>query len=411
VRPDRETALLLDADDPLAAKRAEFALPGGIIYLDGNSLGPPHERLPHRLRSVITEEWGGHLIRAWNDDQWWTAPLRLGDRIGALLGAAPGQIVVGESTSVQLFNAITAAARLRGDRSVILTDSGHFPTDTYIAASVARMLGLEIRRTRDPFQTLRQRGSDVAVVAWPVVDYRTGELRDVAGLTAAAHAAGAVTVWDLSHAAGAVPLRLDADAVDIAVSCTYKYLSGGPGSPALIYVARRHQAAFDQPLTGWNGHAQPFAMEDRYDPAAGIARARIGTPAILSLLALDAALDAFDDVGIETIRAKSVDLGDFFIACADDMLAGLEFGVVTPRAGTRRGSHVTLSHPDAYPLMAALIEAGVIGDVRPPDLLRFGFNAMYTSFAEVYDAVATLRSVAASGRYRDPRYWVRKTVT
>jgi kynureninase len=411
VKADREAALLLDADDPLASKRAGFALPEGIIYLDGNSLGPLYGRLPHRLRGVITEEWGDHLIRAWNDDRWWTAPLRVGDRIGALLGAAPGQIVVGESTSVQLFNAITGAARLRGGRSVILTDSGHFPTDTYIAASVARMLGLEVCRTRDPLQILRQRGSDVAVVAWPVVDYRTGELWDVADLTAAAHAVGAVTVWDLCHAAGAVPLRLDADAVDIAVSCTYKYLSGGPGSPALIYVADRHQAAFDQPLTGWNGHAQPFAMEARYDPAAGIARARIGTPAILSLLALDAALDAFDGAGIEIIRAKSVALGDFFIACADDMLAGLGFGVVTPRDEIRRGSHVALSHPDAYPLMAALIEADVIGDVRPPDLLRFGLNALYTSFTEVYDAVAALRSVAASGRYRDPRYSVRKPVT
>jgi kynureninase len=411
VKADREMALLLDASDPLAPKKEEFALPEGVIYLDGNSLGPLHGRLPHRLRSVITEEWGDRLVRAWNDDHWWTAPLRLGDRIGALLGAAPGQIVVGESTSVQLFNAITAAARLRADRSVILTDSGHFPTDTYIAASVARMLGLEVCLTRDPFQILRQRGSDVAVVAWPAVDYRTGELWDVAGLTTAAHTVGAVTVWDLCHAAGAVPLRLDADAVDIAVSCTYKYLSGGPGSPALIYVADRHQATFDQPLTGWNGHAQPFAMEAGYDPAAGIARARIGTPAMLSLLALDAALDAFEGADIEAIRAKSLALGDFFIACADDMLAGLGFGVVTPRAGTRRGSHVALSHPDAYPLMAALIEAGVIGDVRPPDLLRFGFNALYTSFADLYDAVATLRSVAASGRYRDPRYSVRKPVT
>jgi kynureninase len=411
VKADRKTAQLLDDSDPLAAKRNEFMLPSGVIYLDGNSLGPLHGQVVRRLRSVVAEEWGTHLIRAWNDDDWWTAPLRLGDRIGALMGAGPGQTVVGESTSVQLFNAITAAARLRAGRSLILADSGNFPTDTYITTSVARMLGLEVCLTRDPFETLRRRGSDVAVVAWPAVDYRTGGLSDVASLTAAAHAAGAVTVWDLCHALGAVPLRLDEDAVDVAVSCTYKYLSGGPGSPALIYVAHRHQARFDHPLTGWHGHAQPFAMAPRFEPAEGIARARIGTPAILSLLALDAALDAFDGASIETIRGKSVALGDFFIACVDELLAGLGFGVVTPRVGTRRGSHVALSHPDAHPIMAALIESGVIGDVRPPDLLRFGFNALYTSFSEVYDAVATLRSVVSSDMYRDPRYALRKPVS
>lgn len=390
--------------------RKEFALPEEVIYLDGNSLGALHGRVASRLQSVITEEWGNDLIRAWNDDGWWTAPLRAGDRIGALMGAAPGQTVVGESTSVQLFNAITVAARLRAGRSVILTDSGHFPTDTYITASVARMLGLEVCRTRDPYGMLRRRSHDVAVVAWPAVDYRTGELWDIARLTSAAHEAGAVVVWDLCHAVGAVPLHLDADAVDIAVSCTYKYLSGGPGSPACIYVAHRHQADFDHPLTGWHGHAQPFAMESRYAPARGIARARIATPAILSLLALDAALDAFDAVSIDVIRGKSVALGDFFIACVDDLLTGLGFGVVTPRVGAQRGSHVALSHPDAHPIMAALIESGVIGDVRPPDLLRFGFNALYTSYTEVYDAVAILRTVVTSGKYRDPRYSVRKPV-
>jgi kynureninase len=236
------------------------------------------------------------------------------------------------------------------------------------------------------------------------VDYRTGELWDVADLTAAAHEAGAVVVWDLCHAAGAVPLRLDDDAVDLAVGCTYKYLSGGPGSPAFIYVARRHHAVLDQPLTGWHGHARPFAMESGYAPADGITRARIGTPPILSMAALDAALGAFDGAGIDAVRAKNLALGDFFIGCADDLLDGLGFSVVTPREQARRGSHVGLRHPGAYPVMAALVASGVIGDVRPPDLLRFGFNALYTSYTDVFDAVAALREVTRSGAYRDPRF-------
>lgn len=411
VKASPGTARLLDADDPLAALRGEFALPDGVIYLDGNSLGALYRPVAGRVGAAITTEWGSHLVRGWNDDGWWAAPVRVGDRIGALLGAAPGQTVAGDSTSVQLFNALAAAARMRPGRSVIVTDADHFPTDGYMADSVARLLGLEVCRTREPREALRRRGADVAVLAWPAVDYRSGELEDVAALTSAAHDAGAVTVWDLCHAAGAVPLRLDADAVDIAVGCTYKYLNGGPGSPAFVYVARRHQAGFDQPLTGWHGHAHPFAMDAGYEPAAGIARARIGTPPMLSLLALDAALDVFGQAGPGAIRAKSLQLGEFFIACADDLLAGLGFGLVTPREPGRRGSHVALRHPDAYPVMAALIESGVIGDVRQPDLLRFGFSALYTSFTDIYEAVRLLREVTVSGAYHDPRFSVRKTVT
>lgn len=410
---NRATAELLDAEDPLAATREQFLLPEGLIYLDGNSLGALSRGVADRVGTAITAEWGRHLIRAWNDDGWWAAPQRVGDRIGALIGAAPGQTVAGESTSVQIFNAITAAARLRDGRPVILADAAHFPTDTYLTASAARMLGLEVDRTTDPWESLRTR-RDVAVVAWPAVDYRTGELWDIAGLTAAAHDAGAVVVWDVCHAVGAVPLHLDADAVDIAVGCTYKYLSGGPGSPAFIYVAARHQAALDQPLTGWTGHAEPFAMEPGYTPAAGIARARVGTPAILSLLALDAALDVFGPAGpaaLAAIRAKNIGLGEFFISCVDDLLAGLGFGLVTPREPARRGSHVALRHPDARPVMAALIDSGVIGDVRPPDLLRFGFNALYTSYADIYGAVRAIREVTTSGAYRDPRFSVRNAVS
>ncbi len=407
----RAFARRCDAADPLAPVRKEFMLPEGVIYLDGNSLGALPASVPGRLASVVTQEWGHDLIRAWNADNWWMAPERIGDRIGALIGAAPGQTVAGDSTSVQLFNALTASARARSVRSVILTEAGQFPTDSYLADSVARLLGLEVTRVSDPYAVLRERGGEVAAVVWSAVDFRTGELWDVAGLTAAAHEAGALAVWDVSHAAGAVPLRLDADRVDMAVGCTYKYLSGGPGAPAFLYVARRHQAGFDQPLTGWHGHARPFSMDPGYAPAAGITRARIGTPPMLSLLALEAALEVFGRADMAAVRAKNLGLGDFFIACADDLLAGLGFGLVTPREPERRGSHVTLRHPDAHPLMAALIEAGVLGDVRPPDLLRFGFNALYTSYADVFGAVTALREVTASGRYREPRFAARKTVT
>jgi kynureninase len=397
----------LDAADPLAPVRARFALPDGVIYLDGNSLGALPVPVTERLADAVTRQWGQDLVRGWNDDGWWAAPERIGDRIGALIGAGPGQTVAGDSTSVQLFNALTAAARMRA--GVIVTDAGQFPTDGYVADSVGRLLGREVVRTPDPYAAL-ERG-DVAVLVWSTVDFRTGELWDTARLTAAAHDAGAVMVWDLCHAVGALPLEVDTASVDLAVGCSYKYLSGGPGAPAFIYIAERHQPGLDQPLTGWNGHSRPFDMEPGYQAASGIARARIGTPPMLSMLALDAALDVFDGVDLAAVRAKSLRLGEFFIAGADDVLAGLGFEVVTPRAPERRGSHVSLRHPDALPLMAALIEAGVIGDVRPPDLLRFGFNALYTSFRDLARALEILREVTASGRYREPRFQVRPVVT
>ena len=397
----------LDGADPLAPVRARFALPDGVIYLDGNSLGALPVPVTERLADAVARQWGRDLVRGWNDDGWWAAPERIGDRIGALIGARPGQTVAGDSTSVQLFNALTAAARMRD--GVIVTDAGQFPTDGYVADSVGRLLGREVVRTPDPYAAL-DRG-DVAVLAWSTVDFRTGELWDTARLTAAAHDAGALVVWDLCHAVGALPLAMDRDQVDVAVGCSYKYLSGGPGAPAFIYVAERHQPGLDQPLTGWNGHSRPFDMEPGYQAASGIARARIGTPPMLSLLALDAALDAFDGVDLAAVRAKSLRLGEFFIAGTDDVLAGLGFEVITPRAPERRGSHVSLRHPDALPLMAALIEAGVIGDVRPPDLLRFGFNALYTSFGDLAAALEILRDVVKSGRYREPRFQVRPVVT
>ncbi|CAM5248242.1 kynureninase [Streptomyces californicus] len=358
-------------------------------------------------------QWGTDLIRSWNANGWWEAPVRTGDAIGRLVGAAPGQTVAGDSTSVQLFNTLLAAARLRPGRRLLLTDPDHFPTDQYIADSVGRLLGLDVRRVpaRDAAAVLAAEAGNVAVAAYAPVDYRTGELYDMAALTAAAHAAGALMHWDLCHAAGALPVGLDAVQADFAVGCGYKYLSGGPGAPAFAYVAHRHQEGFDHPLTGWHGHAEPFAMAGTYTPAADITRARIGTPALLSLIALEAALTAFDGVEMAAVRTKSLSLTGFFQECADLLLDGLGFTAATPRDPERRGSQVALRHPEAYPLVAALTARGVIGDMRAPDLLRFGFNALYVTHADVLRAVAELRDIAASGAHLAPAFQQRPTVT
>lgn len=411
--PTARDAKNLDMADPLYSRREKFLLPEEIVYLDGNSLGALSGRVPATLETVVRDQWGDHLITAWTEDDWWGAPLRIGDRIGRLLGAAPGQIVVGESTSVQMFNALVGAARLRPGRRLLVTDPDHFPTNRYLAESVARLCGLDVVAVPvpDAHGFLREQGEQVAVVSYGAVDFRTGRLWDMAEVTAAAHAADAVVVWDLCHAAGALPVALDDQGVDIAVGCTYKFLSGGPGSPAFIYVARRHHDTFEPPLTGWHGHARPFHMEQGFEPAHGISRTRIGTPPVLSLLALEAALEVFDGVEMAEIRAKSLSLGDFLIECFDQHLASLGFELVTPREGALRGSQVTVAHPDAHALMRALIARGVIGDVRPPNMLRFGYNALYVSHADIHRAVTTLRDIALSGEHHDPRFTTPTLIT
>ena len=391
-------AAALDAANPLRHCRDRFLLPEGKAYLDGNSLGALPAAVPAAVQDAVLRQWGSGLIGSWfaEDAAWWALPQRLGDRIGTLLGAAAGQTVVGDSTSVQIFNTLTAAARLRPDRPLLLTDAGHFPTDAYLADSVGEMLGLEVRRIApdDLREALAGDGARTAVVAFPAVDFATGERWDVPGLTAAAHEAGALVVWDLCHAAGALELELDAWDVDFAVGCTYKYLSGGPGAPAFAYAARRHHETMRQPLTGWTGHADPFAMRGTYEPAEGIGRARIGTPTVLSMLALEAAIGAFDGVDMATLRAQSLSLTGFFIECCDALLGELGFEVVTPRETERRGGQVTLRHPDAATLVPAAAERGVIGDKREPDLLRYGFNALYNTHADALRAAGTLAESA-----------------
>jgi kynureninase len=409
--PYAERARALDAADPLAGLRQRFLLPQDVVYLDGNSLGALPAAVPPALEDAVRRQWGTDLIRSWNTHAWWEAPLRVGDTIGRLIGAGAGQTVAGDSTSVQIYNALTAAARLRPGRPLLAVDPDHFPTDRYIAAGVARTLGLELREVTAAAlpDLLAAEGERVAVAAYAPVDYRTGELFDMVALTAAVHAAGAVVLWDLCHAAGALPVDLDGLGADLAVGCGYKYLSGGPGAPAFLYVARRHQAAFDPALTGWNGHARPFDPTPEYQPADGIGRARIGTPPMLSLLALEAALTVFADVDLARVRAKSLSVTGFFIDCADALLPGFE--VVTPREPRRRGSQLSLRHPEAYALIQALAERNVIGDMRAPDVLRFGVNALYVTHQDVLRAVSCLRQIVADGAHRPYLGQQRSTVT
>lgn len=390
-----ERAAKLDADNALAHTRERFLIPPNLVYLDGNSLGVLPAAVPAAVDDAVRRQWGSGLISSWFEEGWWEAPLRIGERIGGLLGAAPGQVVAGDSTSVQLFNTLMAAARLRPGRRVLLTDPGHFPTDAYLTDSVAELLGLEVRRVpaSDVPATLAEIGGDVGVVSYPIVDYRTGERWDLPGITRAAHQAGAVVVWDLCHGAGAMPIGLDEAEADFAVGCTYKYLSGGPGSPAYVYIATRHHDAVRHPLTGWHGHADPFAMQDAYKPADGIARARVGSPPMLSLLTLEAALTAFDGVDLNELRAASLSLTGFFIECCDALLAEHGIEVATPRTAERRGSQVALRHRDAVQLVPRLAKRAVVCDKREPDVLRFGFNALYNTHGDALTAVRTLRDL------------------
>jgi kynureninase len=397
----RAEALMADQADPLAIARERFVLPAGITYLDGNSLGALPAAVPGAVNDAVERQWGRDLITSWNDNGWWTLPGRVGDRIGALVGAAPGQVMCGDSTSVQLFQSLVGLARMHPERRELITDGAGFPTDQYIAESVARLLGLTLRRI-EPKELAAAISTDTAVVALNAVDYRTGEFFDLTALTATAHAAGASIMWDLCHAAGAVPIALDELGADAAVGCTYKYLNGGPGSPAWIYLPTRHQSTIELPLTGWHGHVDPFGLSPTFTPAPDITAARIGTPPLLSMLALEAGLGVWDAISLDEVRAKSLALSDLVIAYADRYLPGVD--VVTPRVTGRRGSQVALRIPAAYEVCQALIARGVIGDFRAPDLLRLGLAPLYLSFVEVWDAMDTLREVLGSGSYHDAAY-------
>ncbi|WP_329571850.1 kynureninase [Streptomyces sp. NBC_01361] len=388
-------ALELDTADELGKLRERFVL-DDTVYLDGNSLGALPAQVPGRVEDVVRRQWGELRIRSWTESGWWTAPERIGDRIAPLVGAAEGQIVVGDSTSVNVFKALVGAVRLAGEgRDEILVDATTFPTDGYIAESAARMTGCTLRPLT-PAEVPGALGDRTAAVLLNHVDYRTGRLHDLPALTAAVRAAGAVSVWDLCHSAGALPVGLDRHGVDLALGCTYKYLNGGPGSPAYLYVRSDLQSRFDSPLPGWNSHAEPFGMRPSYEAADGAVRGRVGTPDILSMLALEAALDVWDGVSVDAVRAKSLALTDFFLECVEAYVPAGRVESVTPAAHAERGSQVALRADDAGAVMERLIAVGVVGDFRAPDVLRFGFTPLYLGFAEVERAARVLADQLAA---------------
>jgi len=392
------------------ATRAAFDLPEGICYLDGNSLGPLPRSALGRVQGMMAGEWGGMLISGWTDAGWMEAPRRLGDRIGALIGAAPGSTVVGDTLSIRIYQALAAALALRPARRVILSDSGNFPSDLYMARGLAEALGQghELRLVA-PEAVEGALGPDVAVLMLTEVDYRTGRRHDMARLTAAAHAAGALTVWDLAHSAGATDVDLGAAGVDFAAGCSYKYLNGGPGAPAFVHVAPALQDAAWPALAGWLGHAEPFAFETDYRPGRGIERMRVGTPPVIQMAALDAALDVWEGVAMADLRAQSLALGDAFIAGVEGACPDLS--LATPRAHGARGSHVSFRHPEGFAIMRALVARGVVGDFRAPDILRFGITPLFIGAQDIARAVATIAEVMATRAWDRPEYRIRRAVT
>lgn len=408
-----DEAHALDAADPFAPLRARFALPEGVVYLDGNSLGALPRSAADRVAATVADEWGEGLIRSWNAAGWIDAPARIGAKLAPLIGAAADEVIVADSTSVNLYKLLVAALQAQRQtgpgRTVILTEPGNFPTDLYLAQGIAATFpGIEVRAVeRD--RIVAAIDGDTAVVLLTHVHYKTAAKFDLAAVTAAAQAQGALMLWDLSHSAGAVAVDLDAANADLAVGCGYKYLNGGPGAPAFLYVARRHQATLRSPLTGWMGHAAPFDFGDDYAPGEGIKRFLCGTPPILGLAALEAALDEFARADAAALFAKGQALSDLFIRLVEARCPDLT--LATPRDRAARGSHVSFAHPDAWPVMAALIERGVIGDFRAPDLLRFGFTPLYTSFTDVWRAADALADVLANRTWDEPRHHERAAVT
>lgn len=401
----------LDRTDPLAPMRERFTLPDGIIYLDGNSLGPLPRAAAARIAAVVEQEWGRGLIRSWNDAGWMDLPVHIADGIARLIGGAPGTVAVCDSTSVNLFKLLGAALRLRPGRRTILSETENFATDLYVAQGLARFLEEDHKvRTVNSNGIAAVIDDDTAVVMLTHVNYRTGAMHDMPAITAAAHAHGALMLWDLAHSAGAVPLDLAACDADFAIGCGYKYLNGGPGAPSFLYVAPRLLDTIQMPLTGWLGHAAPFAFEPSYRPASGIARATVGTPAVLSLAGLQVGVETALLAPIADVREKSVRLTGIFA----DLVAqecGDAFRLVTPRDPARCGSQICLFHPDGYAIMQALIARGVIGDFRAPGILRFGFAPLYIRYIDAWDAVATLRAIMETDAWRAPEFAVYRAVT
>jgi len=410
---DRAAIAALDHNDPLRSKREAFILPQGVIYLDGNSLGPVSKAALRELKTAAEQEWGEGLIRSWNRAGWFDSPATLGDRLARLIGAAPGETVITDTTSINIYKAVHAGLNLRPGRSVMVADGADFPTDIYMIEGVAsvrpdmslKLTGIDAPRIEDLLS------DDVAVVLVNHVDYRTGELRDMAALTGRIHDVGAIAIWDLCHSAGVLKVDLNADGADFAVGCTYKYLNGGPGAPAFVFAAKRHHGKLSQPLAGWWGHASPFAFERSFRPGDGIRPMLCGTQPILSMRALAGALEVWDDVALDQLRDKSLGLTDLFIALVEEGCAGFGVTLAAPRERAKRGSQVSFRHPHGYEIMQALIERGVIGDFRSPDYMRFGFAPLYLSYADIFAAATILQDVLANNAWRASRFAMRGTVT
>ena len=419
---DRSACVDLDAADPLAGFRAEFVLPPGVIYLDGNSLGARPRAAAEVARRVVEDEWGTGLIRSWNSAgpygaDWFTLPGRLGDRLSTLIGGRAGETVVTDTTSLNLFKALASALRIadadRPARRVIVSERDNFPTDLYIAEGLVELLdsGYELRLVDDAHPLDALLGDEVAALVLSHVNYRTGALWDMDAVTARAHELGVLVVWDLAHSAGALPVDVTAADADFAVGCTYKYLNGGPGSPGFLWVHRRHHDRVWTPLSGWWGHARPFAMEDAYAPAPGINRFLCGTQPTVSLSLVECGLDLAGRADPAEVRRKSLALGDLFLRLVAERCAAHPLTLVTPRRHDRRGSHLSFRHPEGFAVMQALIDRGVIGDYREPEVLRFGLTPLYLGYTDVWDAVEVLRDVLDTASWDTDRYRARTAVT
>ena len=404
-----EEAKALDAADRLAFARDRFELPENVTYLDGNSLGALPKAAPVVLADTAERQWGEDLIASWNKHGWIDWPTRIAAKLAPIVGANANELLIADSTSVCLFKLLAAAVRARPGRSTILTQQRNFPTDLYVAQGLAEMLGLTVKAVPSS-QVLHSIDEDVAVVTLTHVDYRSAAIHDMKAVNEAAHSVGALTVWDLSHSAGAIELDLNGTGCDLAVGCGYKYLNGGPGAPAFLYVAERLQGELRSPLQGWMGHAQPFAFDDDYRPAPGIMNFLTGTPSIMALAALEAGLDTFDCISMRDLEAKSRALSQLFI---DEVEArcGSEVSLASPRDPAERASHVVFAHREGYAVMQALIDRGVVGDFRAPDLMRFGFTPLYTRFEDVVRAAEILADILSTRGWDDPRFLERKKVT
>ncbi|WP_456026014.1 kynureninase [Pseudomonas capeferrum] len=407
----------LDAQDPLAPLRRQFALPEGVIYLDGNSLGARPVAALARAQQVIAQEWGNGLIRSWNSAGWADLSQRLGNRLAPLIGARDGEVVITDTTSINLFKVLSAALSVQRQRQpgrkVIVSEASNFPTDLYIAEGLAELLqqGYSLRLVNSPDELPQAIDQDVAVVMLTHVNYKTGYMYDMQALTALSHECGALSLWDLAHSAGAVPIDLHTARADYAIGCTYKYLNGGPGSQAFVWVNPLLVDVVRQPLSGWFGHTRQFAMEAQYAPSAGIARYLCGTQPITSLAMVECGLEIFAQTDMASLRTKSLALTDLFIALVEARCAAHGLVLITPREHARRGSHVSFEHPEGYAVIQALIARGVIGDYREPRIMRFGFTPLYTSFTEVWDAVEILGEILDQKTWDQPQFKVRNSVT